>query len=157
MKIETNGYETSHTWTYDEMHDLALADPDTSGFETSWYDENDGNYVVDSIDGWLDYIRKQIEYFGLVFDDEAKTITFHTPAYDPRWSVQHQFEGISAVFNLIDKAYEHNGPLSNNMTGWGPMLPDLGGDDDVDYQSSIPSMLCDFVQHLLTKHYEVTE
>ena len=76
----------------------------------------------------------QLDIFGLRWIDNQLTFTcLVSTKPDPLYWYKYQCEGIHAVTNLVFKSYEHTAPDRN---AWGPMLPDLGGDDDVDYSGS---------------------
>lgn len=78
-------------------------------------------------------VIEQLYAFGLRHHDAGLTIVCYWEPTDRMTWVLHQFEGVSAVTNLVHKSYEHTAPDVND---WGPMLSDLSGDDDVDYSGS---------------------
>lgn len=130
---------------------LATADEDTRancGFPDD--DEMRDGFMLDQLTSCDDDVRGQIAAFGLlVLPDQTIMIT--TYADDMlRW-IKHQFEGIFAVTDLVHKSYEHTAP---DQSGWGPMLPNLWGDDDVDYSGSYIDCAATAILAYLDAHAE---
>ena len=141
MKIEThdNGHGVEiatitinpadiDRWLRDEATDEQR---DTAGWPDD--DELQEGHTLHMFTEAATSVWEQIDTFGLRFDNDQNLVIVTYARDDLLDPISYQFEGIRAVTNLVFTSYEHMAPDRNN---WGPMLADLGGDDDVDYSGS---------------------
>lgn len=109
--------------------------------EHCWPDETDlqQDYTRCCFTEASPIVHSMIADFGLRLNligdnkNPGLTITCYWENDKRMFWVLHQFEGISAVTNLVNMSYEHTAP---DVNGWGSVLTDLSGDDDVDYSGS---------------------
>ena len=102
--------------------------------DAGWLDDDDNEHHTRTMFTEASQsVMEQIDTFGLRLNRDRAGMTLVTYWPVKIDDIRHQFEGISAVTNLVHKSYEHTAP---DRTNWGPMLADLSGDDDVDYSGS---------------------
>jgi hypothetical protein len=147
-EIELAPIATIHL-AFDEIDDwLRNEATDDQRDDAGWFaDDDNENHAANMFTSASDSVMGQIDAFGLRVNraQTGLTITTYWPVKID--NIRHQFEGISAVTNLVHKSYEHTAP---DITNYGPMLDDLSGDDDVDYSGSYIDIGIETIERYLT-------
>lgn len=137
--------EHHFTYTFAEF-DLHLKADD----EGAVYDDDEDYTPGDATEDYLGCMHNEIEIslhrWGLDWDHDARTLTFHCRSFDGKLD-RTGLDAMNTLFAFINASYDSQ-TYGEDIKGWGPLLPMLGGDDDVDYQSSYPSIVVDCLLHL---------
>lgn len=132
--------ERHFTYTFDEFDVLLKA------YTHDVVNDNDDDYTPgDATAKYLgnmhDEIKTSLHRWGLDWDHDAKTLTLHCREFDGRLD-RTGLDAMNALFVFIEASYDAQ-TYSVEPMGWGPLLSMFGGDDDVDYNSSYPSIIVD--------------